>query len=177
MAAREGRNRLALGFLDQGAGPREFWQNVSAKRNHETFKPRRTAGPNPNLLAKMEGHMWRLALVVRCHDRAKGLRLRRHEAQRKLLDMRLYELLLLYMQHTLLDEGAIVEARNGSFSLVLGHDAPKNLGALEGDAGLSHEQVRAARERTAGGRAKLRKEDARGGLYSSRVEEMLSRIA
>ena len=44
LAAKQGRNRLALGFIEDGAGPQEFWQNVSPKRNIETFRPRRTEG-------------------------------------------------------------------------------------------------------------------------------------
>ena len=58
---------------------------------------------------QLEADMWKLALLVRCHDRAQGVRLLRHESQRKLLDLRLYELLLLCLRSTLLDERALAE--------------------------------------------------------------------
>ena len=44
---------------------------------------------------EVEQHIWKLVLLVRCQDRNRGLRLQRHESQRKLLDLRLYELILL----------------------------------------------------------------------------------
>ena len=73
-------------------GPREFWDAVA----------RDPEGPgssafDPNAL---EARMWRIVLLVRCHDRTRGLRLAREEPQRKLLDLRLYELIVLYLSAT-----------------------------------------------------------------------------
>ena len=57
------------------------------------------ARPAPDFTrADLEASLWRAALLVRCHDRNRGLRLSRDEAQRKLLDLRCYELLLAYVR-------------------------------------------------------------------------------
>ena len=73
-----------LGVNDE-AGPRELWAAV--------------ARPAPDFTqADLEASLWRAALLVRCHDRNRGLRLNRDEAQRKLLDLRCYELLLAYVR-------------------------------------------------------------------------------
>ena len=73
-----------LGVNDE-AGPRELWAAV--------------ARPAPDFTrADLEASLWRAALLVRCHDRSRGLRLNRDEAQRKLLDLRCYELLLAYVR-------------------------------------------------------------------------------
>lgn len=56
---------------------------------------------------EVEQHLWRLVLLVRCQDRQRGLRLQRHEPQRKLLDLRLYELLLLYMRLIFMKEKVV----------------------------------------------------------------------
>ena len=73
-----------LGVNDE-AGPRELWAAV--------------ARPAPDFAqADLEASLWRAALLVRCHDRNRGLRLNRDEAQRKLLDLRCYELLLAYVR-------------------------------------------------------------------------------
>ena len=73
-----------LGVNDE-AGPRELWAAV--------------ARPAPDFTqADLEASLWRAALLVRCHDRNRGLRLSRDEAQRKLLDLRCYELLLAYVR-------------------------------------------------------------------------------
>ena len=44
-------------------------------------------------MEKLEASLWRLALLVRCQDRAQGLHLFRKEPMRKLLDTRFYEVL------------------------------------------------------------------------------------
>ena len=73
-----------LGVNDE-AGPRELWAAV--------------ARPAPDCTrAHLEASLWRAALLVRCHDRSRGLRLSRDEAQRKLLDLRCYELVLAYVR-------------------------------------------------------------------------------
>ena len=83
----------------QGAGPKEFWRVVAPNRKPGGLRlsistlggvrddTRRGRG-EPRV-DQIEMQLWRIALLVRCHERAKGLRLRRHEPQRKLLDLRL----------------------------------------------------------------------------------------
>ena len=89
---REDERRTKLNFLDSGAGPREFWSTVSPSITYHESQ-----GGEIDV-EQVEQHMWRLVLLVRCQDRERGLRLQRHESQRKLLDLRLYELILLYMR-------------------------------------------------------------------------------
>mmetsp|Transcript_29172 Transcript_29172/g.85136 ORF Transcript_29172/g.85136 Transcript_29172/m.85136 type:complete len:336 (+) Transcript_29172:859-1866(+) len=108
-----------------GAGPKEFWQNINPKKN-DTFRGKGTPSAE-----KLEAHMWRLVLLVRCQDRKKGLRLARHESQRKLLDMRIYELLLLYMRQELVEEELIRESEDGRhliFAPIAGEDFLRHLG-------------------------------------------------
>ena len=76
--------RRALGGDDE-AGPRALWAAVA--------RPAPDATP-----ADLEARLWRAALLVRCHQRRRGLRLNRDEAQRKLLDLRCYELVLAYVR-------------------------------------------------------------------------------
>jgi len=124
-ANQERKRRLALGFIDDGAGPKEFWQNINPKKT-DTF---RTKGKTS--AEKLEAHMWRLVLLVRCQDRKKGLRLARHESQRKLLDMRIYEILLLYMRQQLEEENLIRESEDGNrmiFAPIAGEEFLRHLG-------------------------------------------------
>ena len=112
--AKESSRRNKLNFLDSGAGPREFWSTVSPSIEYHETK-----GDIANE-DEVEQHMWRLILLVRCQDRSRGLRLQRHESQRKLLDLRMYELLLLYIRITLLKEKSVdieVTTRGGQLKL------------------------------------------------------------
>jgi len=86
---REDEQRNKLNFLDSGAGPREFWATVSPSI---TYHESQGAAVQ---MEEVEQHLWRLVLLVRCQDRGRGLRLQRHESQRKLLDLRFFELILL----------------------------------------------------------------------------------
>ena len=52
--------------------------------------PRRNAKLRPPF-EKVEAHLWRLALLVRCQDRSKGLKLQRAEPMRKVLDKRFHQ--------------------------------------------------------------------------------------
>jgi len=96
----ENERRTKLNFLDSGAGPREYWSTVS---------PSLDGGGGGDDLGEgeVEQHLWRLVLLIRCQDRGRGLRLQRHEPQRKLLDLRVYELVLHYMRITLLKEKSV----------------------------------------------------------------------
>ena len=103
-AAKARMREAELGFLHEGAGPKEFWRVVAPNRKPgglrlsvsmlgaglkaqgEAALTKARVEPR---LDQIEMQLWRIALLVRCHDRAKGLRLRRHEPQRKLLDLRL----------------------------------------------------------------------------------------
>ncbi|GMI45105.1 hypothetical protein TrCOL_g6561 [Triparma columacea] len=98
---RDSNRRNKLNFLDSGAGPREFWSTVSPSISyHEEQGGEVSEG-------EVEQHMWRLVLLVRCQDRGRGLRLQRHESQRKLLDLRLYELILMTMRIVFLKEKVV----------------------------------------------------------------------
>ena len=66
-----------------------------------TAKERPTS-PNFNVAA-LELQMWRIVLIVRTHDRSRGLRLCRTESQRKMLDLRLYELTIIFLRYHLPD--------------------------------------------------------------------------
>jgi len=98
---RDSNRRNKLNFLDSGAGPREFWSTVSPSISYHEEQ----GGEVDE--AEVEQHMWRLVLLVRCQDRGRGLRLQRHESQRKLLDLRLYELILLTMRIVFLKEKVV----------------------------------------------------------------------
>ncbi len=112
VARQDRRKRFELGFVDGGAGPKEFWQNVNYPKQQQYASPGGrgyAAGREPTRsfevayevrgpdgkkrvsFEKMEAHLWRLSLLVRCQDRAQDLRLFRDEPQRKLLDSRFYE--------------------------------------------------------------------------------------
>ena len=56
---------------------------------------------------EIEEHLWRLVLLVRCQERHRGLRLGRAEPQRRLLDFRVYELLIVFIMKALLSDGAV----------------------------------------------------------------------
>jgi len=104
----ENERRTKLNFLDSGAGPREFWGTVSPSITQ------REANGESVTEEEVEQHLWRLVLLVRCQDRDRGLRLQRHESQRKLLDLRVYELVLLYMRITFMKEKVIeIDVVNG----------------------------------------------------------------
>jgi len=85
----EAAQQAQLGMI-QDAGPKEYWSTISATSQPalEALESRARSD------AKMEMHVWRILLLVRSHDRSNGLRLYRAESLRKLLDLRLYEVLL-----------------------------------------------------------------------------------
>ena len=88
---------MALG-LRPNAGPREFWDVIS--KTQDAVDTDETLEADLELsLPAIEAQMWRVVLLVRCHDRKLGLRLNRDESQRKLLDLRLYELVFLYLRN------------------------------------------------------------------------------
>ena len=113
---RESERRNKLNFLDSGAGPREFWATVSPSVSC-------LDGEEDSELVneeQVEQHMWRLVLLVRCQDRERGLRLKRNESQRKLLDMRLYGLILCVMRAAFLRDNVVgVERTKGGGRLKL----------------------------------------------------------
>lgn len=84
---------------------------------------------------EVEQHMWKLVLLVRCQDRTRGLRLQRHESQRKLLDLRLYELILLSMRIMFMKEKLIsVETTRTGGTLKLKF---RDIGKWNGRAGAT----------------------------------------
>ena len=95
---KEDNRRNKLNFLDSGAGPREFWATVSPSISYHESKGEAV------VMEEVEQHLWRLVLLVRCQDRSRGLRLQRHESQRKLLDLRFYELILMTVRMGFLGE-------------------------------------------------------------------------
>ena len=92
-ARKDGEAQLALGLL-KDAGPREYWDLLA--RTSTSVAELLTAAQVKDV-AVLELHLWHIVLFVRGHDRSKGLRLRRNESQRKMIDLRFYELLLLYL--------------------------------------------------------------------------------
>ena len=96
-AKRDLEAQMALG-LRPNAGPREFWDVIS--KTQDAVDTDETLEADLELsLPAIEAQMWRVVLLVRCHDRKLGLRLNRDESQRKLLDLRLYELVFLYLRN------------------------------------------------------------------------------
>lgn len=61
--------------------------------------------PAPYESQMVEDRLWELAILVREQDRGKGLALRRNEHMRRVLDMRVYELLLLQLRMQLIWDG------------------------------------------------------------------------
>ncbi|CAM9215442.1 unnamed protein product [Phaeothamnion confervicola] len=84
-------------YLETGAGPRQYWEAVAGSR----FVDADWDVP----LVSLERQIWRLAALTRCQDRSEGLRLRRADTQRKVLDQRVYELILCYARMVLIWEG------------------------------------------------------------------------
>lgn len=95
-ASKDLEAQMALG-LRPDAGPREFWDAIS-KSPDAVDTDENDDADLALALPAIEMRMWKCVLLVRCHDRALGLRLNRDESQRKLLDLRLYELLVLYLR-------------------------------------------------------------------------------
>ncbi|CAB1117240.1 unnamed protein product [Ectocarpus sp. CCAP 1310/34] len=95
------RGRLCC--LDSGAGPRKFWETVAGPRLVE-------ASWNVDIKA-LEQQLWDLAMLVRGPDlrghceRHQGLALNRCELLRRTLDVRVFEVLLLYMRTRLIWDG------------------------------------------------------------------------
>ncbi|CAM9617578.1 unnamed protein product, partial [Ectocarpus fasciculatus] len=91
--------------LDSGAGPRKFWQTVAGPRLVE-------ASWNVDIKA-LEQQLWDLAMLVRGPDlkdrwhgeRHQGLALNRRELLRRTLDVRVFEVLLLYVRTRLIWDG------------------------------------------------------------------------
>ena len=93
-------------------------------------------------------------------------------------DLRLYELLLLYIQHTLLDEAAIVELSDGEFRLVLGESSQRGAGgAPTGKSRKSKPQRGGGVSGGAHSLATRRAAEESNNLYSSRVDMMFSKIS
>jgi hypothetical protein len=88
-ASTQAQARSKLGYSDGGAGPADFWSQVGRALPGEKSGGR----GKPLPLEKLEASLWRLALLVRCQDRAQGLKLHRKEPMRKLLDTRFYEVI------------------------------------------------------------------------------------
>ena len=82
----------ALGVV-KNAGPREYWDLLAQTSTAvaELFTQ------SLRDVAAIELQLWHIALLVRGHDRSRGLRLGRNEPQRKMIDLRFYELILLYL--------------------------------------------------------------------------------
>ncbi|GMI09899.1 hypothetical protein TrLO_g15289 [Triparma laevis f. longispina] len=129
---RDNDRRNKLQFLDSGAGPREFWSTVSPSISYHQSQGGEVDED------EVEQHMWRLVLLVRCQDRNRGLRLQRHESQRKLLDLRLYELILLTMRIAFMKEKLVVveKTRNGGSLKLKFRDIGKWSGRQEGGGGV-----------------------------------------
>ncbi|CAN0294888.1 unnamed protein product [Ectocarpus sp. 12 AP-2014] len=95
------RGRLCC--LDSGAGPRKFWETVAGPRLVE-------ASWNVDIKA-LEQQLWDLAMLVRGPDlrghgeRHQGLALNRCELPRRTLDVRVFEVLLLYTRTRLIWDG------------------------------------------------------------------------
>ena len=95
-AIRDTRVRSKLGFSDGGAGPSDFWSlvdgsSLEAKKNHRPGGKAGSGAMGQVPIEKLEATLWRLALLVRCQDRDKGLKLYRQESMRETLDLRFYE--------------------------------------------------------------------------------------
>jgi len=91
-ANRDTRVRSKLGYSEGGASPSDFWSLVGGALPEAKKNPKASQGGVP--LEKLEGLLWRLALLVRCQDRDKGLKLYRQESMRETLDVRFYEVRL-----------------------------------------------------------------------------------
>ncbi|CAM9589536.1 unnamed protein product, partial [Ectocarpus sp. 4 AP-2014] len=95
------RGRLCC--LDSGAGPRKFWETVAGPRLVE-------ASWHVDIKA-LEQQLWDLAMLVRGPDRRRhrerhqGLSLNRCELLRRTLDVRVFEVLLLYTRTQLIWDG------------------------------------------------------------------------
>lgn len=59
----------------------------------------------------LEKQLWDLAILVREQDRGQGLALRRCESLRRVLDLRVYEVLLLHVRTHIIWHGADDDAR------------------------------------------------------------------
>lgn len=68
--------------------------------------------PAPYESQMVEDRLWELSILVREQDRGKGLALRRNEYMRRVLDMRVYELLLLQLRTQLIWDGVELPFRS-----------------------------------------------------------------
>ncbi|CAM9600055.1 unnamed protein product [Laminaria digitata] len=102
--------------LDSGAGPRKLWEAVVGPRFIE-------AGWKIDAKA-LERSLWDLAILVRNQDRGQKVALRRCERLRRVLDLRIYEVLLLHVRTRLLWDGikdgcgTVVGGTNGTDATV-----------------------------------------------------------
>jgi hypothetical protein len=118
-----------------------------------------------------------LVLLVRCQDRSRGLRLQRHESQRKLLDLRLYELILLTVRVGFMKEDIVVvePARGGAgkgYLKLKFRDVGKWSGRGQQDLMAAEEQG-AARSM----RSKFGNESSMGGSGGSSEKQNFARIS
>lgn len=104
------QKQIELGAPRPDAGPKEYW-NLLTRSSAAAVQALTDRTID---LAALEIEIWHIALFVRFHDRQRGLRLSRTESQRKIIDLRLYELIVLYLSCKVLPNHIARARRTGS---------------------------------------------------------------
>jgi len=92
--------RVELGLTVGGSVQHHFWKLVRKKVGHT--------------LEAIERDIFQLIILVKFANRKSGLNLRPNEQMRKLLDDKIFELILVYTRRTLLSDKLIKESKDGT---------------------------------------------------------------